>query len=135
MRSRVIGRYVYILDDDDFLVYPHFIRDLKAICDEHEPDVVICKGHINGNVLPSLPVYDRKHPIRGCIGSPNFVVSNELFQGFSVYWTREMNKDSRAGDFHFINAIFNQYKPDVYWEWDQLVFKAGIGNGQPGDYK
>jgi hypothetical protein len=46
-----------------------------------------------------------------------------------------MNKDSRAGDFHFINAIFNQYKPDVYWEWDQLVFKAGIGNGQPGDYK
>jgi len=135
MRHRVLGRYVYVLDDDDYLVYPHFIKDLKAICDEHHPDVVICKGHINGNVLPSLHVYSVKGPVRGAIGSPNFVVTNEIFQAFSKFWTSKVNKDSRAGDFHFISAVFHQMKPKVYWDWDELVFKAGIGNGKPGDYK
>lgn len=135
MRERVIGEYVYILDDDDYLTYPHFIRDLKAICDEHQPDVVICKGHINGNVLPTLPVYDRKFPVRGCIGSPNFIVTNELYQQYCQFWTREVNKDFRAGDFHFINAIFTHTKPKVYWDWNKTVFYAGVGNGKPGDYK
>jgi len=135
MRTRIIGRYVFVLDDDDYLTDPHFIKDLKSIHKAHEPDVVICKGYINGNVLPTLPVYSTRMPIRGCIGSPNFIVTNELFQRFAKHWCQEVSKHARAADFHFIYQVFqSEPKPKVHW-WDKNVFWAGIGGAHPGDYK
>jgi hypothetical protein len=135
MRTRVIGHYVFILDDDDYVTDSDFVKDLKKICDEHQPDVVICKGYINGNVLPTLPVYQTKMPIRGCIGSPNFVVTNELYQRFAQHWCQEVSKHARAADFHFIFQVFqSEPKPKIYW-WDRKVFWAAIGGAQAGDYK
>lgn len=66
------------------------------------------------------------NPMRGFLGSPNFIVKKELFIKHSESWIQE-----KAADYFFINSVFKTLLPkEVYW-WDRIVFKATIGFAKP----
>jgi glycosyltransferase involved in cell wall biosynthesis len=119
-RHRVNGKWVYILDDDDYLTDSYFIEDLKKIDASNNIDIVICKGYIGDKLYPT---YWSGPPYRGGLGSPNFIVKANLFKNYSENWCK-----AKAGDYFFIRRVYNY--GTTYW-WNKIVFKAPIGDGLP----
>lgn len=117
----VKGQYVYVLDDDDFLISENFISELKSILERVEtlPDVIFVKGYINS--MP-MPKFWETMPGRGSIGSPNFIVSNKMFCKYAKCWNQP-----RAGDWHFISAVLSPGCQQLWW--DKLVFYASASCG------
>lgn len=113
--NRIHGEYVYMLDDDDYLVNFDFVKELKIICMERKPDVVLVKMSRPWlhQVLPDDSVWEKK-PIMDHIGTPCFIVKRELWMDYvSNYFKGD------AADFFFIDAIFKT-NPKIYW-WDKVI--------------
>lgn len=121
-RNRVNGKWIYVLDDDDYITDLSFIEELKKLDEKIDASIVIVKGYIEEKLYPSINWWKRT-PIRGTIGSPNFIVKKETFKKYSNKWNTK-----KAGDYFFINAAYEFEK--VYW-WNRIVFHASIGNGMP----
>lgn len=116
-RGTLKGRYVWILDDDDFCLSDSFVWSFKVnqnIWDR--PDVVVAKGWILEKQMPTPRTW-YKFPVRGEIAAPNVIVKRELFDKYCHLWNRE-----RAGDFAYISGIFSG-KPSVRW-WEKFIFYA-----------
>ncbi len=119
-RHAVNGKWVYVLDDDDWLTDTCFIEQLKEIDSSNDVSIIICKGYIGNRLYPSEGFWKKK-PLRGTIGSPNFIIRQDLFLDYAKKWCKD-----KAGDFFFINTAYQYGK--TYW-WDKKVFTAPIGNG------
>jgi glycosyltransferase involved in cell wall biosynthesis len=115
--KRIKGQYVYVLDADDFIIKIDFIESLKKIIDRQYilPQVVVFKGFINDQLFPKIW---QQAPVRGSIGSPNFMAQRNMFFQYARAW-----EQSRAGDFEFIRHCW-QDRLNFLW-WDQTVFHAG----------
>jgi hypothetical protein len=98
------------------------VSGLKGIVTKNNVDIVICKGYIDSRVYP-IPGFWKTFPIRGTLGSPNFIVKKRLFMRYAQYWCQE-----KAGDFHFIKHAFMDGK--TFW-WDRFVFDAPVGLCKP----
>ena len=122
-KDHVLGEFVYILDDDDYLVINFFVAGLKRIVAAHQPDVIMVRAQFPGMVLPN----PWGKPPQICrIGSPNFVVRANLWKHYIYMFC----KDKRGGDFQLIDTLFKA-KAQVYW-WDQVVAKVPqVGKGRP----
>ena len=113
--DRLNGQYVYVLDDDDCLIDNDFIKKLKYLIEAQiaAPEVIICKGYIDFKLFPTI----WSQPIaRGQIGSPNFIVRNDIFQKNAIHWIHD-----RAGDFNFISSCGSH--EDFLW-WNEIIFNA-----------
>jgi len=121
-RERVNGDWVYVLDDDDYLIDNSFISGLKKIVNNNDVGLIVCKGYIGEPLYPPDD-YWKKPPIRGTIGSPNFIVKKDLYLQFADAWVQK-----KAGDYFFVRKIYANTK--TYW-WNKTVFKAPIGSGIP----
>jgi len=125
-RKRVVGEYVFMLDDDDVFVTDTFVGDIKRIAKENNnPDIIFVRMLINDSVLPSEVVWEKDHLTKCHIGTSCFVMRNNLWQenihNFASIPT--------TGDFHFINSVF-QKKPTMYWQ-DKLYSKTlRVSRGQ-----
>jgi hypothetical protein len=81
-RDSVKGKFVHMLDDDDFLVDNRFIEDIREIVRKHDPDVIITKME---RAIPSfndtLPPNDLwgKRPVAGKIGAPCLIVRASIW--------------------------------------------------------
>lgn len=120
-RHKVKGEWIYVLDDDDYLIYDRFVSDIKTISHNNDASIIICKGYIDGKIYP-MPGFWKTFPVRGTLGSPNFIVKKQLFMRHAKHWCQE-----KAGDFFFIREAFMYGK--VFW-WDKFVFNAPVGNGR-----
>lgn len=81
--NRVRGEYVYILDDDDLLVGSDFVREVKRVAREYNPDVIMVRvqrtapGFL-GEILPCSDAWGSR-PLAGHVGAPCFVVRRVLW--------------------------------------------------------
>jgi hypothetical protein len=104
----LVGDYIWILDDDDKVVSPTFIADLKEIIEAHNPDVIMVKmDHGPRGILPS--VCWQRRPEIGGIGCSAFVIKRAIWQKHAQHFGANY-----AGDFDFINSIFAR-DYDIYW--------------------
>ena len=113
--DKLNGKYVYVLDDDDYIINMNFVRSFKQFLSKQEisPPVVICKGFIDEKPFPKV----WQAPLnRGQIGSPNFITRNDIFKLYAKNWVQD-----RAGDWHFISACS---KHENFCWWDKIIFKA-----------
>jgi hypothetical protein len=106
----VTGEYVFILDDDDKLIRPTLVQEVKAIVSEHRPGVVMVRmDHGNGRILPDDGHWQRE-PRLSYIGCSAYIVRRGLWQRFApVFGGAEY-----TSDFSFIDAIWGS-APDIYW--------------------
>lgn len=112
-RHRVTGDYVFLLDDDDYLVYIDFIKSIRQIVRTHTPHVIMVKMQTHAHIFPKPDVW-KKHIIMGSIGTSCFCVSNPVYQRHIKAFGR-----TSCGDYHFIKEVFNHnYK--IYW-FDKVV--------------
>lgn len=107
---KLTGRYVWILDDDDFCVRPSLVEELKAIVDEHDPDVIMMRmDHGPLGVKPEDDFWQRP-VVPGRVGCSAFVVRREIWQRYAHAFL----PGSYQSDYWFIASIFAD-SPKVYW--------------------
>jgi hypothetical protein len=101
------GEYVFLLDDDDFIVNPEMITDLKEACSSAvigTPDVIFfrmtIKNGMNNDHYPTEQCWLNK-PLIAHIGGSCFVVKTEVYKKFIHNFGH-----ARCGDFYFINSVF-----------------------------
>ena len=127
--DKINGDWVYILDDDDFLICETFVADFKAYLKDNSVspyEIVLVKGWILEREMPTMwetIKLDRKQ-----IGSPNFIVSKQLFEAHCSYWNV-----NRAGDYNFIRRA-SMNCSGLKW-WDKFVFFADPSGGKTEDIK
>lgn len=106
--DRVSGDYVFMLDDDDVLVTPDFISDMKGIVKGNDVDVIMIRMMLNGELYPT-PIVWKKQPIMNHIGTSNFVIKNAV-------WKKHIRNflPIQTGDYNFIRTVFDS-RPKVTW--------------------
>lgn len=119
LAERITGEYVYILDDDDMLIRPRFVEELRQIIEVHAPDVVIARcDHGPLGVKPS-DAYWQQPPAVGQIGTPSFVVQRDLYLQFAHSFAEP---EQRVGDGLFISRVYDSGVL-VYW-FNEVVAKT-----------
>lgn len=114
------GDYVYLLDDDDYLIDPDFVAALKRHT-EHS-DVIFVGMDIKGRVLPDWSEGLR----RGNIAVSCFVVRREVWMEHA----RDLLDDYSA-DFYLIEAIMKCARGHTHSELGRVVVRADrISNGR-----
>lgn len=107
---KLVGDYIWILDDDDVCIRDTFAAELKSIVDQYKPDVVFVKmDHAELGVLPDAESWGLQ-PEGARIGTSAFVVKREVWQAHAGAW----RSAHYASDFDFIAAVWAS-KPTVYW--------------------
>jgi len=125
VKDLIKGKYVFLLDDDDFIVNENMITDLEQIAQLHKPDVICFKMLIKNHNNCDYPLSDvwEKEPKAGSIGGSCFVVSKEVYNKFihhfGVY---------PMGDFNFINEVF-KYDINVYWHDKRMAETGKVSRG------
>lgn len=127
----VKGKYVYLLDDDDFINNPGMPEILKDISERHNPDVIVFRMTIkNGafnNHYPSPQCWKEKRPIHAHIGGSCFVVKRELWKQNIHHFGKP-----RFGDYFFLDALW-KVNPRIKTYWcDTLMAETG---GKPSHGK
>ncbi len=122
---RLVGDYVFVLDDDDVLTLPTFVAGLKQIAILNAPDVIMVRmDHGAGRILPSARW--GKSPRVGEIGCSAFVVRRDVWQAHAHAWL----PGEYISDFKFISAVW-QSRPVVYW-WDVVASRVQVQSmGKP----
>lgn len=128
-KALIEGKYVYLLDDDDFIVNPNMIAELKNIAEQSSPDVIcfrmIIKNNMNGNYYPTTEICWGNKPVIARIGGSCFVVKTEVWKKYIHEFAKP-----RCGDFYFINAV---YEAGHSFRWyDVLMAETGkVSRGKP----
>lgn len=114
------GEYVYLLDDDDFILNNYFILELKK-ASINRPGVIVFKMYIrNGDGDEIFPkIWNRKDFKRGQIGGSCFVIRNDLFKKYINHFSHE-----RMGDWEFITNVLRDENIKVEWI-DSIMAETG----------
>ncbi len=109
------GKYIMVLDDDDMIINPHFITNLKNELNNRDPEMIIFKGNVTG--LGTLPPseYWKKDLIRGKVASFCAMIKKDL-------WFKNIKSfgvDKNCGDYIFLKKVYHESN-NVYW-FDNIV--------------
>ena len=120
-KQHLSGEWIWILDDDEAAVAPGLVGALKAVVEEHKPDVVMVKHdrsfHVPNLIMPTKAVWgtDPLTPIEGRQQSGCFIVRRAVFnrhvKAFAGSW---------GGDFRFLSAMAKR-EPAYEIAWLDLV--------------
>lgn len=122
----LLGEYIFVLCDDDLLVDPDFVGDMKRIAQLHKPDVIMVRWQYGDRILPDGGVWENE-PKHGHIGLSNWVVRGDVWRANAQHYANRYD-----GDFSFIAAIWVGVKDRIYWH-DEIVIATqdGRGYGEP----
>ncbi len=133
-KTQIYGQYVLILDDDDIIIYPDFVKDLKKVISRVpvNPDIVYFKGIIYPyeKSLPDKGWGDK--PIHRDIGSFCFVTKPYLYYKHIHNWgTQEF-----SGDFLYLKRVHaDPGAVNIKW-WDKVICQTlRVSKGAPDDTK
>ncbi len=122
------GEYVFILDDDDYLIRGSFVAELKASA-ESRPDVILFKMDLlDYGILPQT----FGEPQNGGIAVSCFAVRRDVW----IEHAQDL-KAEYAGDFEFIHAVWGCARAHRFGILDVVASRIGqVSHGQPepGDF-
>jgi hypothetical protein len=120
-KEKVKGKYVFMLDDDDVLITPDFVKDIKRIAEENYfPEIIFIRMDRSEAEAPMIPtdlVWNEKKMHINHIGTSCFVVRGDVWMDNIHNFTAE-----QTGDFEFINSIYKT-NPTTYWQ-DKVYSKC-----------
>ena len=110
--ENLIGRYIWILDDDDECIRSTLVAELVDIWKEHNPDVIMVRmEHPGGDALPDADHWRGTLFEEGDIGVSAFIVRRELWQKHAHVL---IDNARYAGDYDLISAILAE-TDNVFW--------------------
>ena len=121
--SSIDARYVMILDDDDMLTDPNFVKAFREIVNKRNLEIIFFKGYINAEGTLPKGRYWGQAPCRRHIASFCLAVRLDIWKKYIHEFGRKA-----AGDFHFISACYKNTKKH-FW-FDRVIAKT---QKRPGD--
>jgi hypothetical protein len=123
---RLVGDYIWILDDDDLCLFAGFVEGLRTIAEQRTPDIVMVKmDHGEVGILPPAMLWGQR-PVMGAIGVSAYVARRELWQKCA----RALIPGKYTSDFELINAMWRRART-IYW-WNVVASQVQmIGHGRP----
>lgn len=117
--DKLVGQYVWILDDDDVCTYDYLVEQLR---DFTRRDVIMLRGDY-GPRHPVLPEFELwgKPPLCAHIGMSCFIVRREVFQAHANAF-----RVDRMADCRFIQSVFDSRRWAVGW-WNVVAMKTQDG--------
>lgn len=116
---KLVGDYIWILDDDDTCIRPSLVEDLRAIAAQYAPDVIMLKmDHGQWGIKPSFSWGQR--PQVGDIGCSAYVVKRSVWQ---YHADRTWQITRYQSDFDFIESIFDAEGLKIAW-YDVVASKV-----------
>lgn len=107
--KRLIGVYIWLLDDDDMVIRPTFFAEIRQIAAAHDPDVIMVRmDHGRRGILPDDGHWEQR-PVIGHVGCSAYVIRRRVWQDNAHIWNERYCAD---GD--FIQAVFDS-GATVYW--------------------
>lgn len=117
--GKIVGEYVYILQDDDKLADENVVRDVRtAMLMVHKPPVLMVKNKKRGQVFP---LRWRQAPVLGAIDLGSYIVRADVFRD-----TCHLFGKRYAGDYDYIAALWGMYGTQRVRWFDRLVAEAQI---------
>jgi hypothetical protein len=105
-----VGRYVWVLDDDDLCICDTLVSDLKAIVAQHEPDLIFVRfDHRWLGLLPPAYLW-RTMPICGGIGGSGVIARADLWMRCRERWA----SGRYESDYDYVLQAYNRASA-VYW--------------------
>lgn len=121
------ARYVMVLDDDNMLVYPDFVKEFKELVDKQNPDIVFIKAEIKG--LGIYPWWNHA-PAPGHIDWMCYAVKREMWTKYmaEIETVRPASKGSECNDSRFASLCYKSAKSIVWF--DRLIASTQRGPGR-----
>ena len=128
---RLVGDYIWILDDDDECLRPTLVAELKAIVAEHQPEVIMVRSDCGRHgILPPDDLWGQS-PRHSQVSMSNFVVRREIWQTYAPAFPL-----AHAGDYVFIHAVIQGVGLDnVHWHDVTAMRIQWKGGGRPESSK
>lgn len=126
--SRIEGRYVTQLPDDDLLRSQDFVRELKAVVEADESvDMVIHRmAYGEGWICPPDDKWKARKIEVGYIAGQNVILRRDIYGGSSHEWLRMIYE----ADFYYIKTAFSLAKKVVWWNSIGIESQGKYGNSQ-----
>jgi hypothetical protein len=126
-RAHVEGDWIYILDDDDYLIDDDFVGGLKEVVRLHDPHVVMVKALISRERREILPEpWGSGSPILCRVSTLNFVVRYDIWMEHIAHFGAPS-----AGDYHFISEVWKKKGLQIHW-WNKVVaYAPRVGRDGP----
>ena len=120
------ARYVMILDDDNMLIDPNFVKDFKKIVNDNDPEIVFYKVVIGGCVYPP-PDFWEKSPAPRQIDSHCFAVRLDMWRKYI-----HILGEGVCGDYSFISKCYKNTENHFWFdrEVSSTQRKTGRGKGK-----
>ena len=131
-RDLATGDYVLVLDDDDRIIDSEFVAKLKAQAGEGPSVMVFRTRYPDGEIKPHAAIWGWR-PMRGYLPVCAYVVRNDLWQSNiqRFGWGYDDYGNSPAGDFHFIDAVW-QAGGKWVWLYEVLTEVQCVSRGMIG---
>lgn len=108
-----LGKYVWLLDDDDLCTYPELVQDLQYLDWLHgEPAAFIVRmdhGQYMG-VLPNKADWEQA-PKHAGIGCSAMITRRDVWMRHRHAW----ESGHYASDFDFINSVWDTWQRSIVW--------------------
>ena len=118
------GEYVFILDDDDYLIDEGFVAALKQFVVEHErPEIVFVGMDVQGRILPEWSEGLRL----GDIAVSCFALRRDVWLEHAGDFSGDY-----GGDFHFIDAVYGCERQHTSARLERVVSRVDrVSYGEP----
>lgn len=122
--KRIRGRYIMQLPDDDRLLTPDFVGDLKAMIGTVGVDMIIFRMWLGMGICPPNRHWRLRQIVPGFIAGQNAILQRKIYDGASHEWLRP----DYAADFCYIRTAFALSKKVVWWDYVGIESQGINGN-------
>lgn len=127
VKDQIKGKYVHLVDDDDFFTDSTFINVLKE--QGNDADIIFFKNKIltgdGDEIYPKPQSWISLNPKRGQIGGSCFVVKKWVYDKYIHHFAKPS-----FGDWYFITEALKDVSVKCTWI-DKLMFETGrVSHGQ-----
>jgi len=121
------ARYVMVLDDDNALVYPDFVKEFKELTQKENPDIVIFRGNLKGT-FGIIPSYSwGKSPSYADIDWSCYALKKEV-------WDKYINviehETGNRNDYILISTCFQNTKSAIWFNHLVVETQKTAGSGR-----
>ena len=117
--SPIDTQYIMVIDDDDMIIDPIFVKVFKDVVGEKNPEIVFFKGIVFGREIPPSDLW-KKRPVCDQISGSCFAVRLDIWEKYVHKYGKE-----KRGDYSFISECYKNTK-NHFW-LDRIVFKTQRG--------
>lgn len=123
---RLVGRYIWILDDDDLCTRDTLVAELKEIAQKQKPEMIIMRFDCGlRGIVPDAAGWG-KPPRQGNISSSSFVLRRNVFQK----WAHVLCPGVYHSDYILAETVYRNSQK-IYW-YDIIAGRIQqIGLGKP----